>query len=620
MDFRKLIGVIPALVTLACLSLAASCKSPAPEIGKPDAQQQASLQPAQDHELVIDIRDVTDQRVTALRLVTAEAAPPPSAPTDLTTPVLRTVTQQGGWPAHVLGNGSLVYEVEGGGFQVFKPGCYYVLLASPQGPLITDLHGYRLTALFASLAIGSPDHVAFLAQAPGAGALCVNDAGIITVLSNDSLLGHEPHHLTALIQYLDLRGLKASPTGLALGNKNKNKKGNNPPADQSDQPQEATTQQRQLPSNPLTRLQERATNILDEIVPRRRRANQQAFLEANGHRAISNQIEIEALNDPGPSSSGLPQGFVKHELRGRGAFGKVFRVSFKAQKPDGSSLPIDLAAKFINDKDNEAADREKAMAAKMPNAKHVIKYYGSKSVPGGGQVLFFELVEHNILTLIVSLTKDRQDRAARLIPQIFAGLATIHDQNVAHRDIKAENIGIVGDEVRILDFGSAKEFNEEEAGKVTFGGTTLGYQSPEFLAAISPIKDGNFEVLRTALQARLQNEGYDVTSEYDARSHDLFAAGLVGLEMMLGNEFASFYRGLTGKNYTPENAQLNYDAWQEFVDTGFKSSYSYQTADSKNQKRYNLLIQQLSPNPNKRLSAHKFVEEWNKQEASFAKP
>src|SRR5215207_45225 len=98
--------------------------------------------------------------------------------------------------------------------------------------------------------------------------------------------------------------------------------------------------------------------------------------------------------------------------------------------------------------------------------------------------------------------------------QVARGLAAAHDKNVIHRDLKPDNIFLLGDgQVKILDFGLARQVESTSGANPTMAamtdpGTvmgTVGYMSPE------------------------QVRGHAV----DARS-DLFALGAVLYEMLSG--------------------------------------------------------------------------------------
>src|SRR5690349_16536498 len=77
-------------------------------------------------------------------------------------------------------------------------------------------------------------------------------------------------------------------------------------------------------------------------------------------------------------------------------------------------------------------------------------------------------------------------RAQHLAREILEGVGAAHERGVIHRDLKPDNIIVVGDEgdehVKILDFGLAKVVSDTGGSVLTRTGFALGtpsYMSPE---------------------------------------------------------------------------------------------------------------------------------------------
>jgi tRNA A-37 threonylcarbamoyl transferase component Bud32 len=110
----------------------------------------------------------------------------------------------------------------------------------------------------------------------------------------------------------------------------------------------------------------------------------------------------------------------------------------------------------------------------------LVHIYDCGILPQGGAFLAMELLEGELL-------HDRMRRRGRLaldemvdiVRQLTDALEVVHDAGLIHRDIKPTNIFLVGDRVKLLDFGVAKQL---DARPRTLPGQLLGtpyYMSPE---------------------------------------------------------------------------------------------------------------------------------------------
>ena len=99
-------------------------------------------------------------------------------------------------------------------------------------------------------------------------------------------------------------------------------------------------------------------------------------------------------------------------------------------------------------------------------------------------IMIIELMEGKTLyDFIVSQPPAMftENLVSSIIRQILLGLSYCHEQNLAHRDIKAENIMFLDaacTQLKLIDFGFAKIFKEEESKYQTALGTPL-YMAPE---------------------------------------------------------------------------------------------------------------------------------------------
>ena len=126
--------------------------------------------------------------------------------------------------------------------------------------------------------------------------------------------------------------------------------------------------------------------------------------------------------------------------------------------------------------------REIGIAARLHHP-HILQLFDSGDVDG---ILYYVMpfVEGDTLRVRLSRTvRLAPDEAARIIQDLADALAYAHTQGVIHRDIKPDNILVVGRHAMIMDFGVAKAVSEAaQAGTMTTAGMAVGtpaYMAPE---------------------------------------------------------------------------------------------------------------------------------------------
>jgi serine/threonine protein kinase/tetratricopeptide (TPR) repeat protein len=139
---------------------------------------------------------------------------------------------------------------------------------------------------------------------------------------------------------------------------------------------------------------------------------------------------------------------------GKGAMGEVWRarderldryVALKILPPDASG-DLERRARMV---------REAKAAAQIKHANVVTLFDVVEH--RGEDILVMELVEGR--TLSEALRKDgppQLEVALRWIEGIADALVAAHERRILHRDIKAANIMVAGNDVKVLDFGLAK--------------------------------------------------------------------------------------------------------------------------------------------------------------------
>uniref|UniRef100_A0A4W6F3C1 Striated muscle enriched protein kinase a n=1 Tax=Lates calcarifer TaxID=8187 RepID=A0A4W6F3C1_LATCA len=159
-----------------------------------------------------------------------------------------------------------------------------------------------------------------------------------------------------------------------------------------------------------------------------------------------------------------------HKELGRGAFAYVKRVTQKKGKTE-------FAAKFISARGKRKAFalREMDLLSELDNER--ILYFHDAFEKKDVVVLITELCHEEFLERMARKTTIRCS-----VQQILEGLRYLHQKNIAHLDIKPENILMASpgsDQIRICDFGNAIKLEASEEYYCKYG--TPEYVAPEIV-------------------------------------------------------------------------------------------------------------------------------------------
>lgn len=207
----------------------------------------------------------------------------------------------------------------------------------------------------------------------------------------------------------------------------------------------------------------------------------------------------------GEQLSGTPYRFV--EAVGSGGMGSVYEV-------EHAELGKRFVLKILHDhlaarSDLVARMRNEWRALAKLNHPNIVQVTDAGQLPNGLPFYVMEKLEGcNLGQLIGKEGRIPPERAGALIVDVLDGLNAAHSTGAVHRDVKPQNIFVVGGgRAKLLDFGIAK-LRDRAARVVTAGGVSIGtprYMAPE------------------------QAEGRAV----DGRA-DIYAAGLVLYECIAG--------------------------------------------------------------------------------------
>ncbi|XP_075904711.1 striated muscle preferentially expressed protein kinase-like isoform X3 [Nelusetta ayraudi] len=187
---------------------------------------------------------------------------------------------------------------------------------------------------------------------------------------------------------------------------------------------------------------------------------------------------VEPLEDQGSilrKMRRLTDYYDTHKEIGRGAFSYVKRVTEKNGKSD-------FAAKFVSARGRRkaAALREMELLSELEHER--ILYFHDAFEKKNVLVLITELCHEELLERMARKTTVKELEIRTSVQQLLEGLRYLHHNNIAHLDIKPENILMAGpasDQIRICDFGNAAKLDSLEEHYCKYG--TPEYVAPEII-------------------------------------------------------------------------------------------------------------------------------------------
>ena len=150
---------------------------------------------------------------------------------------------------------------------------------------------------------------------------------------------------------------------------------------------------------------------------------------------------------------------------GGGSFADVFKA---LEKSTGEYVAIKVLKKKYNKWEDCLELRECKSLQKLqedhlshqPGTKHIIKLKQIIFIKESGTLnLIFEYMEKDLFELMKSRSpkKMSESQIRNITYQTLLGLSFMHKYGFFHRDMKPENLLVIGDTVKIADFGLARE-------------------------------------------------------------------------------------------------------------------------------------------------------------------
>jgi serine/threonine protein kinase len=232
---------------------------------------------------------------------------------------------------------------------------------------------------------------------------------------------------------------------------------------------------------------------------------------------------------------------------GAGAMGQVWRA--RDERLDRyvalKLLPVELAA----DPERRARMLREARAAAAIRHQNVVTLYDIVENHETGDILVMELVEGRTVSDV--LRKDGApalETALRWIEGVADALVAAHARRILHRDIKAANIMITPDGVKVLDFGLAKVRDEVVAATSS---TSMRAAPPAELALDATMPSSSGDPALDATQASQPDDSYkthagsllgtplymapeQIVGQLPDERSEVFSVGVLAYEMLSG--------------------------------------------------------------------------------------
>lgn len=202
-----------------------------------------------------------------------------------------------------------------------------------------------------------------------------------------------------------------------------------------------------------------------------------------------------AISESGSAADDLPPddlvgktlggSFTILRIIGEGGTGRVYEAQHTRIGMKRFAVKV-LHAEYLRHPEAWVRFQREAEAAASIDHPKVVTVYDVDRTEDGRPYLVYEYLEGVELGSLLRQKGTLPPRAAaRIVQEICQALAAAHEKGVIHRDVKPQNVWLMGDldepAVKILDFGLSR-LRDDDGNSVTKTGAVLGtpaYMSPE---------------------------------------------------------------------------------------------------------------------------------------------
>jgi serine/threonine-protein kinase len=193
---------------------------------------------------------------------------------------------------------------------------------------------------------------------------------------------------------------------------------------------------------------------------------------------VENAVSEGELDRDALPGHRLADRYLIEQLVARGGMARVYRA--RDERLDRPVAIKILSSPYANDPAYVRRFLEEARIAASITHHNLAHVYDSGE-DAGAQFIVLELLEgyRSLRDEIEEHGRLDAERSVEVAEAVLAGLAQLHAQGLIHCDVKAGNVLLGRDGVKLIDFGIARPLNDQSVGPTSIG--SLHSMSPEQL-------------------------------------------------------------------------------------------------------------------------------------------
>lgn len=206
--------------------------------------------------------------------------------------------------------------------------------------------------------------------------------------------------------------------------------------------------------------------------------------EIDGHEAFPNDIPVKVesksqfIYDLVPEN--LNEIYKEYKIQetplGKGAYGEV-RKAINVSTNELRAIKIIYKNNCSQEEQDRIFNEITIMKAlDHPNIIRIYEYFQDEK----HIFIVMELAQGGeLFDKIIEVHHFNEDVASKILYQLLSAVNYLHKHNIVHRDLKPENILFDGTNIKIIDFGTSREYNGKARMKTLYG--TSYYIAPEVI-------------------------------------------------------------------------------------------------------------------------------------------